>query len=122
MTAYADYNFYCDEYLCGKEAPISADDFAYYAQKATAIIRQHTFGNIGEEIPRAVIFCCCELAEQLHSLSANRLGVSSEKVGDISKTYESAEAQNKTAIREQKRIINSWLADTGLLYRGGRLC
>lgn len=124
MTAYADYDFYCDEYLCGKTAPIPAEDFAYYAQKASAVIRQHTLGNIGEEIPRAVMLCCCELAEQLHPIAENShsFGVSSEKVGDISTTYESAELQRQAMLKEQKRIINTWLSDTGLLYGGGRLC
>lgn len=124
MSLFADYDFYTKEYLCWKEAVIDTASFDYYAQKATQKINQYTFGRIGDDVPKCVKLCCCELAELLYkadSKCANN-GISSEKVGDVSVSYESEESQRKVLSNNIRSAIYSWLADTGLLYRGGKLC
>ena len=96
MTAFADYDFYTKEYLFGKKAVIDTASFDFYAKKATQYIRQQTFGNINEdtEIPNCVKMCCCDIAELLYNADSNEHStITSEKVGDLSVSYESAESQ-----------------------------
>lgn len=124
MTAYADYNFYQSEYLSGKAAVIPSEAFGHYAKKASAHINQHTFGDIGENVPEAIKLCCCELAELFYKSESSPTadGLVNEKVGDFSRSYESGTTAIKELPRQISGIIRSWLADTGLLYHGGKLC
>ena len=39
MTAFADYTFYQQSYLCGRTAAIPQSSFPYYANRAGAVIR-----------------------------------------------------------------------------------
>lgn len=121
MTTYADSDYYTRTYLSGKSAVISQVYFPFYARKASSYIRQYTFDQIGDNVPDVVKLCCCELAEELYRMDNSPVanGVSSEKVGDISVTYESAEQRRRLLPNTVKAIIYAWLADTGLLYRGG---
>lgn len=126
MTVYADYDFYEREYLSGKAAVVPAEQFAHYARKSSSCITQYTFGALDKdaETPECVKSCCCELAELFyqHENSPTAHGVVSEKVGDISVSYESAGSQRQALPKTIKSVVYSWLADTGLLYTGGRLC
>lgn len=124
MTVYADCAFYQREYLSGKAAVIPAEMFLHYARKASGCIRQYTLDNIGDVVPEAVKLCCCELAECLYTADKDKSvhGIVSEKVGDIATSYESSETRKQALSTTVKSTIYSWLADTGLLYRGGRLC
>lgn len=120
MTAYADYNFYKKEFLCGKKAVIDTA-FNFYAKQATGYIRQQTFGNINEEeeIPLCVKMCCCDVAELLYKAEHNdHSGVTSEKVGDLSVSYESADSQGQALLKNIRSAIYLWLSGTDLLYRG----
>lgn len=125
MNAYADYEFYQSTYLGGRAAVIT-EGFDGWAQKASAAIRQHTLGNIDEgNVPECVKYCCCELAELFflaENSKAAKEGVISEKVGDLSVSYESAEAFRQSVPRKTRAVIRLWLSDTGLLSTGGRLC
>lgn len=124
MTVYADSSFYEREYLSGRTAVIPSSEFGYYARRASAVIGQYTLGNIGENIPESVRYCCCELAETIYSAenAKSASGVVSEKVGDLSVNYESAETLRRALPRRMRNVIYSWLAGTGLLHRGGDLC
>ena len=119
---YADHSFYTASYLVGKEAVIDTASFAYYARKATQIIKQNTFGNINESsIPDEVKMCCCELAEHLFTqaeLVKSNNGIASEKVGEYSVSYVDVEKAKTTNVEVINSTINSWLLMTGLLYRG----
>ena len=121
MTVYADSDFYTREYLGGRAAVIPSAYFPFYARKASSYIDQYTFDRIGNTVPEAVRLCCCELAETLYRFdnSPSLNGVSNERVGDISVTYESAELKRQNLPKTIKGVISSWLACTGLLYRGG---
>lgn len=121
MTVYADSDFYTREYLSGRQAVISPALFPYYARKASSYIDQYTFGGIdADNVPEVVKMCCCELSEMLfrYENSPAFNGVTSEKVGDISKTYESGGSQSKLT-STISGVIYSWLYNSGLLYRGG---
>ena len=120
MTAFADEVFYKNEYLCGKEAVINTA-FNFYSKQATQHIRQQTFGNINEdeEIPLCVKMCCCDVAELLYKAEHNdHSGVTSEKVGDLSVSYESADSQGQALLKNIRSAIYLWLSGTDLLYRG----
>ena len=124
MTVYADYSFYTGTYLSGKAAVISSALFPFYARKASAYIRQYTFDNIGETVPECVGLCCCELAEMIFTreMTPTAQGIASEKVGDVSVSYENAETSRQALPKQIKDIVYFWLGDTGLLYRGGGSC
>ena len=124
MTAFADEVFYKNEYLCGKEAVINTA-FDFYAKKATQHIRQHTFNNIDEnDIPTCVKECCCAVAELLYNYDNSEVkqGLTSEKVGDISRSYENTSERITTLHKNIKSCIFLYLGDTGLLYRGCDNC
>jgi len=118
MTNYADYAYYTGTY---KGAVIDAASFDSYAAKATQTIKLHTFNRIRDNnIPDEAKMCCCELAEYLYKQDNkdHDEDVQSEKKGEWSNTYVSgmeAEEIRRIKIRE---IIYTWLATTGLLYRG----
>ena len=123
MTVYADYNFFTNEYLAGKSAAVTAADFTFYARQASAVIDRYTHGNINAgDVPEQVQYCCCELAELIHtadtSEAAQNSGVASESVQGWSKSYESTEARKVALAAAQKDCIYKWLSNTGLLYSG----
>lgn len=123
MTAYADYNYYTVTYLAGKTAAVTAAEFPYYANQATVLINQYTFGNINaDNVPDEVKMCCCNLVEELHSMAtsetAGKAGISSESVQGWSVSLESTEARKNAVKSAQKDIIKQWLYNTGLLYSG----
>lgn len=123
MTAYADYNYYTVTYLAGKTAAVTAAEFPYYANQATALINQYTFGNINaDDVPDEVKMCCCNLVDELHSMAtsetAGKAGISSESVQGWSVSLESTEARKNAVKSAQKDIIKQWLYNTGLLYSG----
>lgn len=125
MTVYADNDFYTSEYLSGKKAVIDTASFNFYARKATQVIKKYTFDNVDEtHIPECVKLCCCEVAELLYkadSSSASK-GITSEKVGDVSVSYESTDSQGQALSKNIRSVVRSWLADTVLLYRGVSRC
>lgn len=124
MTVYADYSYYERAYLNGRAAAVPAEEFAFYAQKASACINQYTLDRIGAAVPEEVRLCCCELTELFYrsACSGTARGVASEKVGDWSVSYENAEAARQALPKEIKSVVSLWLAGTGLLYRGDRTC
>lgn len=122
MTAYADVEFYKNEYLYCKKAVITTA-FYYYACRATQEIRRFTGSNVEEsDIPKCVKMCCCEIAELLFKADNcnSQIGVTSTKTGDVSVSYESSESQRQVLSKKIKSVIYLWLAGTGLLYRGAK--
>lgn len=120
MTGYTTEAFYLRDYLCGRQAVITAA-FEFYARAATQKIKLYTFDNVDENnIPEAVKMCCCEIAEKLYSYerSGGEAGVASESVGGWSKSFESAEAKHRALDVCVRDIVYKWLTGTGLLYRG----
>lgn len=116
---YAEYGFYLNDYLKGREAALNKSDFDFYAVKATKVIEQYTFGRV-ETVTDDVKNCCCELAECLQSEHSadNQSGKTSESVGSYSVSYASATDRHRESQQEYSRILHLWLGDTGLLYRG----
>lgn len=123
MTIYADESYYSEDYLCGKQAVITAA-FNYYARAATAEIKRFTGNNIDENnIPECVKNCCCELAEALctyEKMSSHSDGKTSESVGGWSVSYESLQQTKDAYTNAVSDIVYKWLSGTGLLFTGVR--
>jgi hypothetical protein len=118
MTNYANYAYYTDTY---KGAVIDTVSFDLYARKATQEIKKYTFNRVQDDnIPDEVRMCCCELAELIfkHDKGSDKENIASEKVGGYSVTYADKNALEQKFIRRTNTIIEDWLWDTGLLYRG----
>lgn len=124
MTVFADYNFYINKYLSGKNAAVSAADFTMFARKATQKIKIFTGSNVDESsIPECVKMCCCEITELLYKeekAKAQNHGVASESVQGWSKAYESTESRTQAVDKAIKNCVYEWFSGTGLLYRGVR--
>ena len=123
MKIYADAAFYEDKYLLERKPVISAG-FDYYARSASRIMNSLTFGRIDKlaELTDDIRMCCCEMAEHCFTNEKERKaaeGKTSERNGTYSVTYSDkvqsdVDIESKTA----RHIMNKWLSETGLLYRG----
>lgn len=138
---YADYAYYVNTYLGNA---IAEEDFPRMAVRASRYIDYITRNKAEKhaDLP-AVKDCCCALAEcyqmidaseqlALQSIKAGSAGtaeVQRETVGDWSRSYRSggdsaqsaaqAAAEGRSVLLETARM---YLANTGLLYRGGGCC
>ena len=137
---YADFEYYTTEFY-GDLVP--AESFNKYAMRASAFIDYYTLGKAAKnaalpEVKRA----CCALAEKYFLIdAANRAAASaalgmgaagekaSETVGSYSVTYRSGGESIAAALNTEKDIeshltatARMYLANTGLLYRGGGCC
>ena len=122
MVRYAGYKFYEQEYLQGKNPPISAG-FDYYARSASRLIDLYTFGRLegAEDVPIDVKFCCCELAEAVfeNELQSRDTGnKTSERIGSYSVGFSSKADSEEAFKSKQYDIVIKWLGNTGLCYRG----
>lgn len=111
MTAWADYAYYISEYLAGRAPTVSETDFHSYAVSATQIFKQYTGRNIADDnLPDEAKCAVCAAVEALNANEAARMGgVASERTGDLSITYESAEAREKGLTRALRTIAHEYL-------------
>jgi hypothetical protein len=114
---YADYAYYTKNYL-GTE--ITAGKFGPNMLAASALIDQLTFGRIHrlDTVPESVKRAACAAAECLYQneVRAER-EITSESNDGYSVTYSTGGTQ-KDATANAVAKIRSFLASTGLLYRG----
>lgn len=139
---YADYEYYTDTYL---GTAINEPDFQRMALRASSFLDYYTQGRAPKHADmEAVKMACCALAEQykiietsqqianksvesaLEAVATDGGEVKSETVGSWSQSFmsggESAiSAANATEAykHELANIAKFYLANTGLLYRGG---
>ena len=119
MMEWVGYDFYLYDYLAGKDPVIPELDFSFFARDAAA----HIAAYIGTppEIDNTVKLCCCEVAELLwryDHTAGGADGVTSEKTGDLSVTYDSGEARASVLSCRLRECVYKYFAGTGLLYRG----
>lgn len=105
------------------EAVVDSADFPKLLMQAQSIIDLYTFNRLNTmtDIPEAVQNCCCELIELLQEnkeRQSTSSGIASEKNNNYSVTYESSEALNHQLESNKTMIVNKWLSNTGLMYRG----
>jgi hypothetical protein len=123
MTAWADYSYYTDNYLAGRAPTVSEADFRSYAASATAIAKLYTGDAIPEDnVPDEAKYAVCAIAEAAAADEAARLrgGVTAEKTGDLSVTYESASIREAAFSQTVAGIVRQWL--TPWVYLGVRSC
>lgn len=116
---YATYTYYTKTYA---GTMLSEERFTYYARKASALIDQFTFGRLtsmrSPDIPDTVRDATCASAEKLASLDTEEGSrIASENNDGYSVSYRDtggADYQNA----EIYDLVETYLANTGLLYRG----
>lgn len=133
---YATYEFYRDTY---GGTLVSENEFTGLAVKASAYLDYYTMGKAKIHANmEAIKLACCALVDKYSEIDillakskesvsdAVSGGKKSESVGSYSVTYTGAEeiakfAQSYAAElkNELPQIVQSYLAGTGLLYRGG---
>ena len=116
---YADYEFYVNEYYGDI---LTEDNFSKFASRASDYIDRVTMGRANAEID-AVKKACCAAAEQYCRInsakeSATAGELASETVGSYSVTYRSSVELSAALEKELRGIVEGYLANTGLLYRG----
>ena len=111
-----DYSFYLNDYLAGRSPLIPDEDFTICARSANKRLERY-IGAVPET--EEAKLCVCELAELIYSDGQVGRAVTSERTGDLSVTYESAEARAKSLTTALRECVYRYFADSGLLYRGG---
>lgn len=133
MINYTNYDFYINEYM----GDMSETDFEKLALRASAEVRKNIFNRNIEKYKNEVQMATCSVAdilsriEQLKSRKDKLVSseavdkvVSSESVGDLSRTFANTSNLNELdkEISNQKAKIKEeitlYLLHTGLLYRG----
>lgn len=123
MKVYADDTFYKDKFLLGRK-PVISTGFGFYARSASKIMNSLTFGRIDKlnVLTDDIKMCCCEIAERCYTNEKEHKasgGKTSEKIGTYSATFsDKALSDTDISAADAYRIINKWLSETGLLYRG----
>lgn len=115
---YVDYDFYSIKY--GGKVDIA--DFYSSEIKASGILNYYTFNRI-DIVTDNIKLAICELIDYIAEEERVRTEkeIQSESVGTHSVTYAIAKNRNKNSSivrKEQKEIVNKYLAHTNLLYRG----
>ena len=113
---YATYEQYTT-YLSGKTPKVDSTEFTYFSNKASIIMDTFSGLKNATVLPDEVISCCCEIVELLKT-TENRQGISSENNDGYSVSYDTAIPVKSMAYS----IMNDYLANTGLLYRGCSIC
>lgn len=122
--SYATYEYYTAAY--GGTA-LTEQEFPKYAKRASAEIDHVTFGRLSKlsdgEIPAAVRDAMCDVAEQLHHFDTTAEGgsITSESNDGYSVSYRDT-GGNAAQQREVRATIRTYLAVTGLMYRGVPRC
>lgn len=116
---YADYSYYKDQF---HGSLIPEAEFEYRSARASEYLDWATFGRISEELMESdtaaalkIRSCCCAVAEADHSYE-KIAGKTSEKIGSYSVSY--AERTDEAKNNALYRLVDMYLGNTGLLFRG----
>lgn len=119
-----EYAFYKATYHGNQ---ITEDDFPRLESRAEAYLTYLTRGKIDDS--DAAKMACCAVAEQYQIIdtSQNRAASAeqekqSESVGSWSVSYRSSAEMAQDAKTQLRSAAEMYLANTGILYRGGRCC
>ena len=134
--AYADYTYYYDTYM----GTMSEEDFSRLAVRASSYLDDYTRDKAKDNAELdAVKMCCCalvdvyklietakELANKDMTAGLSSDAIQSETVGGYSRTMrsggEGASSSLQAGLDAKKQLAATameYLANTGLLYRGG---
>ena len=123
---YVNYDYYASTFYGNK---IVEKDFPRYALRASQFLDYYTHGKAKDNAGLdAIKMACCDVAECFFAgdfaVNSSK-GVKSESVGSYSVSYETGKEKIETAQAtraECAAVAREYLADTGLLYRGGGRC
>ncbi len=117
--AYATYEYYTTEYFGDI---LTEKEFPKYAKRASAEIDHVTFGRLSNmpesEIPDVVRDAMCDVAEKLHEYEVSEGSkIASENNDGYSVSYRDT---GNVDIQKHEILtsIRTYLARTGLMYRG----
>jgi hypothetical protein len=119
MAAYVDHTFYADTY---KGTAIAQSEFPGLALRASAVIDQVTFDRTAAVVTAGtdtstiekIKLAACAVADEFQKLDASGGAVQSERVGNVSVTYQSQLSEDARLTKAAKLYL--W--NTGLMYRG----
>lgn len=122
--AYADYEYYKSSYY---GVLIKDTEFQPLAERASDYIAYITRGRApADNAPAAVKKACCALAEVYQGIARAQAAAASDNgelasqtVGSWSATYRSGAETARESEAQLYRVAQRYLANTGLLYRGG---
>lgn len=121
MRQYADYEFYKEVY-CGSDI-LDENIFKRMVIKASFFLDELTLGRIKEPTEEIKLTVCAiadiEYKEQKEN---NEDQIASESVGPHSISYVKKTKTTEEYAREKMRVARTYLANTGLLYRGLSSC
>lgn len=130
--AYADYDYYTQNYLMGKGPAIPEEEFLFFEKQASREIDLRTFNRIRANptlLSEEVKECACAIAEFLYEADSVVKGAVAQGLAgplaswsndgesgsvDVSQSNYT-ESGKKAKIRD---LIYLYLANTGLLYAG----
>ncbi len=121
MKAWADFEYYLEKYLMGKAPSVSPESFSFYAARATAFVKRYTLDNIADNaVPDEAKNAVCAVCDILcgYDEVSSGIGVTSEKTGDLSVTYESGAERERELNSRIRSAVYMYLAPGGYLYCG----
>ena len=122
---YVTYDYYLN--YCFNNTLVKENEFPYYELKARSAIKEHTLNRSDNFDQEELKACACELIDLFYKYdndekytTGTAAGISSEKVGEYSVSYNGPSAQDLKTIKskEVRSIINKYLGPYGLLFRG----
>ena len=130
--AYADYEYYTDSYLLGREPAVPEKEFPYWAKQAAREVDAVTFGRLKKRpdlVTDDIRDLTCAICELLYrsaeivaeAVAAGAAGPLSSFSNDgQSGTYATAESvYTETGKKaEISRLAGQYLSGSGLLYQG----
>ena len=126
VMEYADYEYYVESYLLGRQPDIPESTFRYYEKQAEKEIDRVTFDRAKRmETPKEVKDCVCDVAELIYKAEQYggsdapgplaSYGIDGETgTYDLSRSIYTEEGKRKKI----KEIIEKYLENTGLMYLG----
>lgn len=116
---YATYDYYTNDYF---GTALTEKEFPKYARRASAEMDHVTFGRLSklseEEITDSIRDCMCDVAERMHHFETSKgSDLASENNDGYSVSYRDT-GNTDTQKHEIHATIRTYLAVTGLMYRG----
>lgn len=126
MEIFADYKFYKNSYLLGKQPMIPENEFNFYARQASYEVLDRIKFNFDGVVIEEMKMVTCALSELIFKRDNPTdeehipVNIASEKVGEYTRTFK---GNSRVEIQRDynaqvKSILTHYLGKTGYLFRG----
>lgn len=125
MAAYVDWMFYSNEY---QGTDIAEANFTRLSTRASAVVDLITFNRVAAIIEEdseddaddieKIKLAVCAVADEMQKQSETGPVVSSERVGNLSRTYVVDRTMKKTERERLSDEASIYLSSTGLMFKG----